>query len=308
MRKLCRVRSLNLVWYACGAQPTYPSLEALREDHPFFAHPPFHSQESVEQCLVSLIEEWKHTSPPVHDISMGDALPRLAFGHGPADQRTFCAELGAEIISAANKVIAIKKGTAPSGASMSLDVASWNLSSLTQWETPEYCLQGVQYCLSPKKRPGLSARNKLGSKRPCHRRLLPSRGQLLLPHPRLMLAVRGSPFSSRPPSSFWNREKFFLDTLLQPPSRVLEIKCDLVCVYMHPDALEEVGKLPPLLSGSQNRRPRNFHLWRFQQDRPEVQRYLGTHPRHWAAQASHGGLSNVSLRGEGIGVRCHSTQ
>ena len=136
MRKLCRVRSLNLVWYACGAQPTYPSLEALREDHPFFAHPPFHSQESVEQCLVSLIEEWNHTSPPVHDISMGDALPRLAFGHGPADQRTFCAELGAEIISAANKVIAIKKGTAPSGASMSLDVASWNLSSLTQWETP----------------------------------------------------------------------------------------------------------------------------------------------------------------------------
>ena len=131
MRKLCRVRSLNLVWYACGAQPTYPSLEALREDHPFFAHPPFHSHESVEQRLVSLIEEWKHTSPPVHDISMGDALPRLAFGHGPADQRTFCAELGAEIISAANKVIAIKKGTAPSGASMSLDVASWNLSSLT---------------------------------------------------------------------------------------------------------------------------------------------------------------------------------
>ena len=63
---------------------------------PFFAHPPFHSQESVEQCLVSLIEEWKHTSPPVHDISMGVALPRLAFGHGPADQRTFCAELGAE--------------------------------------------------------------------------------------------------------------------------------------------------------------------------------------------------------------------
>ena len=40
------------------------------------------------------------------------------------------------------------------------------------------------------------------------------------------------------------------------------------------------GELPPLLSGSQNRHPRNFHLWRFQQDRPEIQRYLGTHPRH----------------------------
>ena len=55
-----------------------------------------------------------------------------------------------------------------------------------------------------------------------------------------MLAVRGSPFSSRPPSSFWNRE-ILPGYIIAATIARFEIKCDLVCVYMHPDALEEVG-------------------------------------------------------------------
>ena len=123
---------------------------------------------------------------------------------------------------------------------MSLDVASWNLSSLTQWETPSAASKVSNIASLLKRGPVCLQETNWGPSGPVIAATTFPRAAVAA-SPALDVGSSGVAILVPAPFVLLEQREILPGYIIAATIARFEIKCDLVCVYMHPDALEEVG-------------------------------------------------------------------